>query len=314
MTIGIAAICQHEGEQVVVFCSDWQGTRGFVKSDDVYKMEHFPNVPVLVSGDEGPSKELAVDVGMAMQKFNAEPKPTGDLDLRIGAYMAELRRVSADRKRIRTDHLLKRLYGISLDEFYTRGQNILTPAHYDRVFRDVTATGLGAELLLAYGDPDEPVLIRIDDEAEVHWEHGYSAIGSGATIALSILCQTDHSETMPLMSCAMWMFEAKLAAEKDPYVGPTTSMGLMLSEDRRFDLSEEAWAFILTRSRRIRPTSTAAWYKKGLPVMGRRRGDATEVETHEQTADAQPAVAPAHKGVVNLSAAGTKPSSAGPSS
>ena len=53
MTLCIAAACRHEGQSAVVTCADWQITAPGFAAEDYYKLRHYPNATIMISGDLG---------------------------------------------------------------------------------------------------------------------------------------------------------------------------------------------------------------------------------------------------------------------
>ena len=69
------------------------------------------------------------------------------------------------------------------------------------------------------------------------------AIGTGEPFAEFVLSNLDITDKWPPLSTAVsYTYEAKRAAERNPFVGPTTTITVMLSDGKEYDLSDELWA------------------------------------------------------------------------
>ena len=117
---------------------------------------------------------------------------------------------------------------------------------------DIRELEIDVALIVAYASDEDAIMIRVSERGEVSWLSNYCAIGSGDNIATAILCQEDYDEGMPLMDCLTRLYSAKLASEKDPYVGSNTYFGVLTKDGRAFDLSDEGIKIVKQRSRRIR--------------------------------------------------------------
>ncbi len=266
VTVCIAAVCTFEDGPAVVICTDKQGTRGFVKADDTYKLKHFPNTTILISGDEAAANEFAAALAVPIREFNTIDKSPGDMDLRIGGYLESTREVVRKFRRSRAEHIVSMRYGITLSEFYQKGHGYFQPGEYERTLLDIQTGKMPGEFVIVYMADDEPILIRIAEDGEVRWENGYTAIGSGATIALSFMSQINHDEGMPFLGCLIWVSEAKAAAQQDPYVGTTTIIGVLRPGNRSHGLSDSGWAYLKKTMKYYRPAEPKPW-KKPLSKM-----------------------------------------------
>jgi hypothetical protein len=124
MTICIAATCKHEGKPVMVLCADYQGTRGdYIKADDTYKLWHFREGggAILFAGDIDVGKEFVRRFTAVTREFAKikKTKGDGDMDLRVGLYLAKVRALVREFIKERTAHLIATKYGIDLGAFYS---------------------------------------------------------------------------------------------------------------------------------------------------------------------------------------------------
>jgi ATP-dependent protease HslVU (ClpYQ) peptidase subunit len=253
MTICIAGVCEFAGKRGIIMCADYQGTRGdYIKAEDIYKLWHFHGGKGIIgfAGDIASGKEFVRRLTVATRAFGEIEKTPGDgdLDLRIGEYLAIVRKVARDFKADRADHHVSVRYGIALNDFYSSGAHERFPSHrYDEIFNAIKAVNLGAEFLIAYVGDEEPILIRVDEEGYVSIEDGYYvAIGSGEPLAMAVLYQIDGDDAKPAADCLTWLYQAKLASERNPYVGGATTFWAIfpegaITDGEEFLVSTAAW-------------------------------------------------------------------------
>ena len=106
------------------------------------------------------------------------------------------------------------------------------------------AIDLGTEVIIGStrADDDEAI-VRILSSGVVSWEDQFSTIGSGGPIAQAFLHQYAFAEQIDLMTCLYRIYAAKVAAEKNPYVGQGTSFEILYGGDR-FDLSDDGVKYL----------------------------------------------------------------------
>jgi len=145
-----------------------------------------------------------------------------------------------------------------MEEFMAVGKDRLVRDHYDQIWEEIRCVNLGAQMILPVLTENEAVIIVIEMSGRVVWVDHYGAIGTGANIADVVLAQRDYDDDMPLMDCLYRVYEAKVAAEKNPSVGDSTAFEVVTIDRevnagplryRRFDLSESGFKYI---DRRIR--------------------------------------------------------------
>lgn len=245
MTLGIATFCDHENKFAVVLCADWQGTRGdFIKVEDTYKIQHFERAAILIAGDPSTAYEFACRFQIIVREFNSIQKTRGDVDIRTNTYLARLREIAASFKRDRANHAIAMKFAITLDDFYSKdAPQKFTSEQYKEISDTIKNTDLGAEFIVVYMDEEEPVMIRIYQNGDVALQEGpYVAIGTGEPFAESVLSSIDITNKWPTLAMAIsYVYEAKLAAQRNPFVGETTTISVMLADGKEYDLSDELW-------------------------------------------------------------------------
>lgn len=245
MTICIAASCQHEGKHAIVLCADYQGTRGdFIKADDTYKFWHFHHGHGAIgfAGDAACGTEFARRFTAVAKQFHEVEKTRGDgdMDLRIGRYLSLVRELSTQFKQERIEFATKNRFGISLKDFYAMD----TAKRDPDIMNMIKSVDLGAEFLVVYIDDEEPLFIKIEQSGHVFIEDSkYVSIGSGQSLAMAVFSQIEE-EVQTLPECLTWVYQAKLAAEKNPFVGTKTVIWILLEDGRELKPSEAAWQIL----------------------------------------------------------------------
>jgi 20S proteasome alpha/beta subunit len=250
VTVCIAAICAHKRRPAIVCCTDMQGTYGdFIKSDDEFKFHGFGKYcVVLKAGDPSDAKELVGLITPALFEFYKQEKTPLNFDLRISQLLHRIKDAVRKRKISIAEHYLGTNYLMTVDEFKASSDR---REYYTKIQQEISALGLGCELIIADVCDVEPVLIEIGDDCSVRWQGNYVCIGHGRPIALAVLCQDTHDETAPMMDCVAKVLFAKTACEKDPTVGTNTVLIAMTDEGHR-PLTQEGWAYFNSLIKPIR--------------------------------------------------------------
>lgn len=245
MTICIVASCQHEGKHAIVLCADYQGTRGdFIKADDTYKFWHFHHGHGAIgfAGDVSCGTEFAARFTEVAKRLHEveKAKDDGDMDLRIGRYLSMVRELSIQFKQERIEFAIQNRFGITLKDFYAFDIAKRDPD----ILNTIKSVDLGADFLIAYIDDQEPIFIKIEQSGHVFIEDGeYVSIGSGQPLAMAVFSQIEE-EVQTLPECLTWVYQAKLAAQNNPYVGEKTVIWILLEDGRELKPSEAAWQIL----------------------------------------------------------------------
>jgi 20S proteasome alpha/beta subunit len=252
VTIGIAGICKHRRKNAIVLCSDWQGTReGFTKSTDTYKMRAAGKATILISGEVGHADEFVSRLTPIFEEYDAKEKDKSGVDVRIVWLLDKIREIVQTYRSIRLDHAIRIKYGFSVEWYNNGGALQLRPERSAAVQTDIARFSI-EELLIAYVDDLDPILIKITEDGDVTECDNYDCVGTGSTIALSFLCQEDWDERMSLMDCAARIYSAKVAAQQNPEVSVSTSFDIRVQGELPRDFTEEGFKYLRGRVRRFR--------------------------------------------------------------
>jgi len=249
MTLCIAAACRHDGQSAVVTCADWQVTGPQLAADDYYKLRHYPNATIMISGELAAADDFCFDLQEAIKDCNVIAQADGEFEQRVGRYLERLRGAARVRKRIRAGHQIAMKYGLSLDSFYNNVSLKMPKWLYKRIIDEIQEVQLDVHTIVVYSGDRQLLILRTGPRGGMFWERNYTAIGSGALIANTVLCQTPHDSNMSLLNCLTRVVTAKASAERDPYVGRNTSLGIILGDGNRYDVSNDVWQYLMQRVR-----------------------------------------------------------------
>jgi hypothetical protein len=143
--------------------------------------------------------------------------------------------------------------GMTYDQLLKEGARLLPKDIHRDVFYEIQKQQLGCEILVAGFIGESPHLYGIWNDCAVRRIYTFEAVGSGATIARSVLRQRGFVSAMSLDEAAYYVWEAKRFSEIAPGVGAQTDFEV-LSPDGKMGLQHAA----------IRPTLDGAYRKFGL--------------------------------------------------
>jgi ATP-dependent protease HslVU (ClpYQ) peptidase subunit len=256
MTVGIGACTFYDKAKAIILCCDWQGTFGYVKSENTDKTRRIGAATALISGTLTEADELLNASETAIKTFLAKTEAE-NTDLHINTLLADLRGVAQRRKRDLMSEYFALNVGMDFNEFVTKGKTHFHQHHYDSLWGAASRLSLGASILYAMFDADrDPVLILLRQDGKVRWEDQYATIGSGGDIADAILSTLDFNSEMTFLPCLYEVHRAKVASESNIYVGKTTTYEILLSDGSHFDVSDELYKYVNNRVRRYKRQET----------------------------------------------------------
>ena len=252
MTFCVAAACVHEGKNAIVACCDMQMTNGGdqVRTEESNKLIYFGRGTILRTGDGSQADELVALIQPVLDSYNGVPKPPEEFDVRMSALLAELRKAVRRRRADLVEHYLGLRHNVSTADFRKNGATWF-PLEYESILYEMRHLKLGCDLICAYADDCEPIIVQITGDGEVLWQDHYACVGSGRDFAIAILAQSDWYDSPALMDCLARVYLAKLTAECDPLVGRKTLIEIMLEGEDFDDLSPEGRDYLEDRVGRI---------------------------------------------------------------
>jgi len=216
----------------VVICVDSLAvlgeSAGAVSVTDTDKIRWItPNTTLLIAGQLSAADGVVGEVAPAIRQYEAANIGT-DPDLYVDGLLKVLKECMQRRKAVLVDEHFKLHHGFSFNEFREKARERFTEGHYIELWNEVRQIHLAADTIVITFAGDEAVIIRTDVQGGVHWEEHYATIGTGSSIANAFLAQRDYYEYgMVRDECVYRVFEAKIAAERNVYVGSSTSIFIL---------------------------------------------------------------------------------------
>jgi hypothetical protein len=159
-----------------------------------------------------------------------EAYPLGGNDIAITQLKQRLTEAVRVRKRAAATAVLSAELGITYDEVFNWSQAHPDDPTWRGAWERIRRIDLGAALIVGTFTDDECAILTIEPTGEIVWTDHYAAVGTGSGIASAFLHQRDYDDDMAIEVCLYKVLEAKLAAEKNPYVGESTVIELHTTE------------------------------------------------------------------------------------
>jgi len=244
MTVCIAAICRSVRGTIpaLVLCCDERGDRGLVSADDSDKIKWpGPNTSVMLAGAKNSAEALYEACLNCILSYDAEENPD---DTRVARLKHELEECARGRKRAIVSAHVENTLHMSLAEFNENGRARFGDAHFQELLAEHRMMNLGAHMLVCTFSQDNGVIFCVTPDCEALLQDNYCAIGSGGPIAAAFYVQRPYGDDMPLRQCIYRVLEAKVAAEKNAYVGDTTVLEIVTLGRRRKALTEKQFGYL----------------------------------------------------------------------
>lgn len=265
MTVCIAALCQDEKNRPAIMCAtDSEISNAFTSSQFHLKTDPLPGrwTAMLSAGNIGHAEALLTEVGMRLTRFDA------------GDFNIVLRELDEARQSV-----LARLVaysalppGLTLDRYYSEGQQILPDWAYQSIWRALTQFRLDCDLLIAGLDSSGRAhLVTVGEEPAMQHDRGeYYAVGSGAVNAIGILAAHDPNFMDDWRTSAYQVYAAKKASERARGVGEVTYLfivtydGMQLLDNASLDRLLADYGLLLT----MRRTQKLRQRIREVPLLG----------------------------------------------
>ena len=225
MTLCIAAICQDGSKTAIVTSQDWKVEAGHCSSENMDKCR--------AVGDDGWVALLAGPIHQAdeltrlYQQHLAAPGayvPLNEYDV-----LEWLKIPFGKYKRQLADEFLRSSHGFTFDWLEEHGCSHLPEDFFRARLADIGNIKIEAELILAGLLADIPILATIDGQYGVRMEQNFSAIGSGANVAQSMLSYRQQDLFTSLEETIYNVYEAQtMGAIIAPGVGSDLAIRIMV--------------------------------------------------------------------------------------
>lgn len=246
VTVCIGAICDHTSSDAsIVLCADTRvGVPAYGSSDAGSKF---------VSVRPGVHAAIAGTVARAHELIDRYRQFLGDAPIDRITALDRFRYPAYMQKTILVDEYFRRTWSVTRAEYLNGILSHLPLANQDHIARTIQDIGLEASLIIATFIEGHPRLFTVSENGVVAEDHGFTTIGSGATIAYSALCQRQYDQWFSLPQALYAVYEAKRLSQSEPSVGPKTQMYVMSSDGGGYPASEKALADLDKYFKRLGP-------------------------------------------------------------
>jgi 20S proteasome alpha/beta subunit len=208
MPLSIAAACQDRGRARIVIATDRKvrtAAAGAGAQDELYWIND--NVPVLIAGTVHRAVELRDTITDYLdQHYKENPEPGSVTEYQVTNLLK--RPVALFKRELAGEHTSLK-FGLGYEEFKSsvRSHRIDTLVA-NRTMQEISNIQFGCWLILPFFWEGKPKIYKIDTFGTVELCENFAAIGTGATIAESVLYQRKHEALAPLGPSVYHVFEA----------------------------------------------------------------------------------------------------------
>jgi hypothetical protein len=222
MTLCVAAQCVHKGQDQVVVAVDFSMETGIATAEIEHRKIRWigqEQFPVLISGEHTRCVELIAHIEHIWdgREDRADEQ----------AFLPSCRLAVRKHKHTLANEYVSAMLGMSYDDFLGPMRASIPDTQYREIMADVERMKIGCELLIIYFEPQESMLIRIDENGKLEICSNFAAVGSGMYIAESVLFQREHSRGDRLADSIYHVYEAMRLGAYAPGVGTQFVMGIV---------------------------------------------------------------------------------------
>jgi hypothetical protein len=206
MTLCISAACTDKNKPCIIVSSDWQTEIGDFAGAEIQRKLfwiHGDSWPVLTAGTA--SKGTAL-IATYRQLFKTH-------GLNRANILSRLQDPALRHKERLTDDYVRARLGVSFEHFRTNKEEI-DPALWTNIWTDIRKLHLDCSLIIAGFVNGDQFMFQVDPDTEVWRDDNFLAIGTGATLATSILCYRRQHEDRSLAETLYNVYEATRFAYK----------------------------------------------------------------------------------------------------
>lgn len=226
MTLCIAATCQENREPRIVLCCDAMAGTDASSSETALKRVLLPPSAFvgLYSGTISESYEVLSRYRQQLGSFDPlEYLPLHEL-------MEHLRAPLRNHRDAKRNDLVRRLLGLTYDEFLVRG-NQVDSLKRTKVEDEIGRLVVDVDLLISGFMPDsrsQPQALIFSTVSEnLQHDKNFACIGTGSEVAEQSLRRREQTFDFPLDLTLYQVYEAKRMSEIAPNVGKATRLGVM---------------------------------------------------------------------------------------
>jgi ATP-dependent protease HslVU (ClpYQ) peptidase subunit len=228
MTLCIAATCEDQDrkETCIVVSSDWKAEVGDVAAAEIQNKLYWmfdDSWPTLIAGTASEAHDLIACFGNSL-------KPKGVTKRNIGY---RIRAAALKRKAELSDEYVKARLGVDF-QYFRDNKDKIDPTVWSGIWNDIKKVSLDCQLIICTFVDREPYIHQVEEDGKVWRDDNFLSIGSGSTIANSVLCYRRQDEETSLVHTLYNVYEATRFAYKaqSPGVGRRHAFSVLYSGKR----------------------------------------------------------------------------------
>jgi ATP-dependent protease HslVU (ClpYQ) peptidase subunit len=227
MTLCIAAPCYGRHWPRIVVSSDWKAEVGDFAAAEVqnklfwmFKGEWC----VLIAGTASAAHSLVTTLRQSI-----DPKK-----ITKGNIEDELSKAVEQHKRKLTDRYVMNRYSVSFEHF-RKHKGEFDKGQWSETWANIGKISLDCQLIVCTFIKKSPFIFQVEEDGQVWRDENFLAIGTGSTIATSILCFRRQNEDLPVPDTVYNVFEATQFARKakTPGVGKIHAFSVLYPGKRQ---------------------------------------------------------------------------------
>jgi 20S proteasome alpha/beta subunit len=227
MTLCIAATCLDKKGARIVVSSDWRQEVGDFASSEIQNKLYWlfkGSWCVLIAGTVSSAHSL-----VSTLRKSIDHKRLSRLNIEDEIFRAVLMHKSKLVER----YVMVR-HNVTFD-YFQRNRQEFNEIHWAETSTGIEKINLDCQLIACTFIKSQPMLFLIDGDGTVRREENFLAIGTGGTIANSILCFRGQNEDLSLEDTVYNVFEATKFARKakTPGVGKVHAFSVLLPRRRQ---------------------------------------------------------------------------------
>ena len=206
--LSIAAACQDRGKARIVIATERRVGATTATSEDADELCWLnDNVPVLIAGTVHRAVELRDTIADYLdQYYQQNPEPWSVTEYQVTNLIK--RPVAMFKRQLAGEHTSLK-FGLGYEEFKSSvSRQQIDALVANQTMQEISNIQLGCWLILTFFWEGKPKIYRIDTFGRVELCENFAAIGTGATVAESVLYQRKHGAGARLGPSVYHVFEA----------------------------------------------------------------------------------------------------------
>jgi ATP-dependent protease HslVU (ClpYQ) peptidase subunit len=227
MTLCIAASCYGKHWPRIVVSSDWKAEVGDFAAAEIQNKLHWlfrGQWCVLIAGTASSAHSLLTTFRQTIDPTTITKRNLED----------EIVRAVEQHKEKLTDHHVRTRHSVSFEHFRTH-RNEFDKGQWSETWTNIRKISLDCQLIVCTFIKRNPFMFQVEEDGHVWRDDNFLAIGTGSTIANSILCFRRQHEDLLVADTVYNVFEATQYARKakTPGVGKLHAFSVLYPGKRQ---------------------------------------------------------------------------------